>query len=241
MEADFLTIFGLLSEQMEDEEVEKFAIIAQRIWFKRNRMVFGGPLPIPRALVAEALETLSDFQKAQGTASNPSPVESTVTRHSWFPPPPGTIKLNWDVSIDKNRKLMGVGLIARDHLGAVKACGFMAQAYISDPMTAEAYAARCGVDFCMDLGLSTIILEGESREILLALRKEEAWPRRYNSFMLDARNKLRSFQAWSTNFVRRDLNQAAHELAQMALKLNSYHVSCMARHMAVSFIQYNLE
>jgi hypothetical protein len=60
----------------------------------------------------------------------------------WSPPPVGHIKLNWDAAIDRRNKLMRIGLIAWDHASRVRvfACSF--HPYISDPPTAESFAAR---------------------------------------------------------------------------------------------------
>ena len=37
----------------------------------------------------------------------------------WNKPPFGVIKLNWDAAVDKEGQKMGVGIIARDHYGAI--------------------------------------------------------------------------------------------------------------------------
>lgn len=39
----------------------------------------------------------------------------------WIPPPENTVKINWDASLDKNRRILGLGLIARDVRGSVMA------------------------------------------------------------------------------------------------------------------------
>jgi hypothetical protein len=96
---------------------------------------------------------------------------------------------------------MGVGLIARDQTEIAKVCMCTTQSYISDSATAEAYAARRGLDFCRELGLRSIILEGDLREIVMALRKEEGWLRKYSNFLIDAHNTLLTFHDWSTSFV----------------------------------------
>jgi hypothetical protein len=61
---------------------------------------------------------------------------------NWYPPLCNGIKINWDVAVDRRKKLIGIGLVACDHLGGV--CGVMCSivAYILDSALAEAMAAR---------------------------------------------------------------------------------------------------
>lgn len=47
MKDDFFSIFCYLCDRLDTEELEPFAIIAHRIWLRRNSIVFGGPIPSP--------------------------------------------------------------------------------------------------------------------------------------------------------------------------------------------------
>jgi hypothetical protein len=96
---DFLTLLGHLSSHLEREELELFAMVAQQIWLRRNRVVFGGPVSNPQSLVKYATETLLEYRKAQ--EKNRYPPSATTTRQPhWFPPPLGSLKLNWDAAVD---------------------------------------------------------------------------------------------------------------------------------------------
>lgn len=61
-------------------------------------------------------------------------------------------------------------------------------------------------------------------EIVSALRKDDGWPSKYSSIMADARIMLSNFQSWNVSFVRREGNEAAHKLAQLAVKQHLHHV-----------------
>lgn len=84
----------------------------------------------------------------------------------------GIVKLNWDASMDSSKKLIGVGVIARDHRGRVLAAKCSVHMYISDPAVAEAYGAREGAEFGCGFGFHAIILEGDAKEVVLALGKD---------------------------------------------------------------------
>lgn len=77
----------------------------------------------------------------------------------------GSLKMNQEVAVDRGNKIMGMGLVAREHMVQVRASLFMTQAYIFDPATAEAFAARRGIEFCRELGFRSIIMEGDLLEI----------------------------------------------------------------------------
>jgi len=112
--------------------------------------------------VENAKETLEDFQKVKAQTS--SPRRAPLDRQTkWSKPPLGRIKLNWNASVDRKNKLMGVGLIARDHTGQVRAPLCTHKPYVIDPTTAEALAARQGVELCHNLGFQSIVLEGDAQ------------------------------------------------------------------------------
>lgn len=56
----------------------------------------------------------------------------------------GKVKLNWDASLDRGSKKMGVGVIARDERGLVVAFMCTTIPFITDPSIAEAVAAWKG-------------------------------------------------------------------------------------------------
>lgn len=55
---------------------------------------------------------------------------------------------------------MGVGLVARDHKGKVQGSKCIVLSYVTDPVVAEAIAARYGVEFYQDLAFPMIVVEG---------------------------------------------------------------------------------
>jgi hypothetical protein len=117
-DGDFLTIFEHLTQRLERDELELLATIAQKVWHRRNRVVFGGVIMPPRRLSNHAKETLEDFRKAQ-EQQLPYPRENTERQTKWSKPSLGWIKLNWDAAIDRQSNTMEVGLVARDQTGQV--------------------------------------------------------------------------------------------------------------------------
>jgi len=87
----------------------------------------------------------------------------------WINPAPSCIKINWDAALDGRKKIMGMGIIARDCIGVVKAAMCAVIPYIRDPTVAEALGARRAVEFGRDMGYEAIELEGDASEIVEAI------------------------------------------------------------------------
>ncbi|XP_062145408.1 uncharacterized protein LOC133852660 [Alnus glutinosa] len=169
---EFIDIFDALCDRLEDTELEGFVSIAHKLWTRRNKVVFGGTVLPHTVLIKQALELVEDFRKTHlGTAELGQ--GELISYGRWHRPALNSIKINWDAALDGRKKLMGVGIIARDCQGEVKAAMCDVIPYIRDPIIAEAIAARFAVLFGRNLGFESIDLEGDAREIILALENTE--------------------------------------------------------------------
>jgi hypothetical protein len=61
---DFSTIFMEVVRRCSIKEVELFAILARRIWLRRNDVVHGGTFTHPTKLVRDAEIALANFHRA---------------------------------------------------------------------------------------------------------------------------------------------------------------------------------
>jgi hypothetical protein len=132
--------------------------------------------------------------------------------------------VNWDAAVDKRKNLMGVGIIVRNNLGAVIATQCAVQKFILDPSVAEAIGAKLGAEFGRTLGLYSIFLEGDTSEVVSALNREEEEFSRMGSIIAEARKILKEFPVWKVGSVRRGCNNAAHQLAKLAVSQNLSHI-----------------
>jgi ribonuclease HI len=83
------------------------------------------------------------------------------------------VKLNWDAAIDKEKKIMGVGVVVRDYSGGVIAMKCLTCSYICEPVVVEAMAVWTASKLVGLLGFKDIILKGDSLEIVQEVRREE--------------------------------------------------------------------
>jgi hypothetical protein len=122
--------------------------------------------------------------------------------------------------VDRRKKLIRIGLVARDHLGGV--CGVMCStvAYISNSTLEEAPAARKGVEFARRLGIWSFTLEGDSMVIVEALKKGDFSSDIFGGVVCDIISHLSDFELYDFSFVRRDGNSVAHEVAKLAVSMS---------------------
>jgi hypothetical protein len=90
-------------------------------------------------------------------------------------------------------------------------------ALIQDPATAEALAARRAVELSLSLGITQLILEGDSLQIVQAIQGISNAQYMYGIIVEDLKALLRGFINYKVIFVPREANGKAHKLAKLAL------------------------
>jgi hypothetical protein len=106
------------------------------------------------------------------------------------------------------KKLMGVGVIARDYSGHVKAALCSTLPFVLDPIVAKSLRARRALEFGRCLGFSSIVLEGDAKGVIMG--SSEDCGGSHEGVIKECRMLLKSFCSWSINHVRREGNMAAH-------------------------------
>jgi ribonuclease HI len=224
MEVDFISLFLHLWQKLEADDLQRMVLVARQIWLRRNKVVFGGEFLAPAFIVGLADSQLENHKKAvQGRRVGE--LRQLVQRGVlWKPPDEGTIKINWDAALDRNRKKMGFGIVVRNFEGRVLAARCGSVANISDPLIAEAIGAWKSVELCQNLGLSKIFLEGDNLEVVSALQKEGPRWKNFGMAVNDSKALLLSFISWKVGHIKREGNVVAHKLAKMGLICNVVHL-----------------
>jgi hypothetical protein len=119
----------------------------------------------------EDMQALEDNQKKEHSFS------ATNVATAWKAPPLNFLKANWDASMDKKRGKMGVGVVIRDYHRKMWATKCMTREDYLDPMSAEVMAATMAAQFCNELGVRTIFLEGDAKnmvEVVKSISSDES-------------------------------------------------------------------
>jgi ribonuclease HI len=67
------------------------------------------------------------------------------------------VKINWDAALDKNRRTIDMGMIARDGEGSFLAVASKVLFLEADLVVAETLAATHALIFCHELGFQHVI------------------------------------------------------------------------------------
>jgi ribonuclease HI len=113
----------------------------------------------------------------------------------WSPPAAGRYKVNWDIAVHQSIKNIGVGVIVRDYRGEIHATLSKKIKSLHEPVMAEALGALVAAEFCKDLGLPDIDLEGDSLLVVRAIKDSSAQWATYGHIVDDVKvvlNRLRS-------------------------------------------------
>ena len=99
--------------------VERTILVCWGIWKHQNEVRHGGVsrngLPIVRSL----LRILDEFQVANETPQTTG--ASTTKEIKWYPPQPGSYKVNVDGAVFSKQKQLGIGVVIHDSVGEVTA------------------------------------------------------------------------------------------------------------------------
>ena len=133
-----------------------------------------------------------------------------------MPPPANFVKINFDGAVFSKDKFSRVGAVIWDANGLVLgSCSkHLPQAYSA--VEVEALAAAIALALAEDLGITWVILEGDSLVIIKALREEEQFLSPIGLLLEDVRMLSLSFQKLLYSHMKRESNSVAHNLARYA-------------------------
>jgi len=117
--------------------------------------------PNMELLVNGFLKMLTDYQEYSRQVSFSPHQSDTHSFDSWFPPPPGYIKINSDAAVIKGFGA-GLGWVARDVRGNVVEIGCKRQAGVYMVDLAEAMAARFALLHAQTRGWKKVVIESDS-------------------------------------------------------------------------------
>ncbi|KAL0003476.1 hypothetical protein SO802_017257 [Lithocarpus litseifolius] len=191
--------------------VEVFANTISLIWMNRNRAAFGGEGMILGKIPAQAHALVHEFHLLR-------PVHAKIPRTAhavrWKPPPPGTVKINFDGAIFSTRSTAGLGIIARDQAGLVLAALSQEIPLPTSVETVEVIAARRAILFAKELGFARVMVEGDSEVVIKAIREKSLLSSALGHILNDIHALSCSFSSISFHHTMRLGNSVAHCLAR---------------------------
>lgn len=200
---------------------ELFWVLCWCIWTNRNQVVFQNTAQSEREIAWFASDYYQEVCAVQ-TCVWVSPHANMPTR--WFPPAEGLFKANFDGACSAADEFIGVGVVVRDHQGAVIAALSAKRASAMDVDCMEAFAALAAIQFALDLGLHHIIFEGDSLTIVRAFHSVSKSLATFGHFVEQAKSLLPRFHSWAVQHVKREGNSVAHCLVRMAFAMEDFSI-----------------
>lgn len=102
----------------------------------------------------------------------------------------GQTKINGDAAFDVSNGRMGIRVVVRDEVGRVIAAKAKVYSNIADPSTGEALGAWNAVLLGCQLRLADVILEGDSFNVVAALKRNDPCLTSYGNLIDDAKQGL---------------------------------------------------
>jgi ribonuclease HI len=213
---NFRQILSGINSRCATEEVELFAIIARRIWQRRNEFMHGGEFRHPTQMVREATNTMEEFKRANQSGGNQTEAPEHRGEENWKPPPENTLKINWDAAVDLQKGIIGLGIIVRDGKGDFVVAETKFMRMHAEPVVAEILAATQALNLCNEKGYQRVIMEGDALQVIDMINSVEPCNSGYGHLVEDIRARNRCVGGIHFQHVRRKANKAAHELAVLA-------------------------
>ena len=196
----------------ETRELEKFAMVAWAIWQRCNKLrIKEDNTPIHK-VYKFALTLLIEFQQKKPRSTGqrqPSP-------NHWKPPPPNSIKVNFDGAVFSNSYEAGVGVVVWNERGEVRAALSKKIVMPSLVEVLEVLAARRVAIFANELGFKNVCFEGDAKGVVRSIKEEDSSNAFMGHLVKDFKSLAGLFQTYSISHVRRQGNSVAHALAREA-------------------------
>jgi hypothetical protein len=214
-----MEIFMECCSRFEVEQMAIFAVLARRIWFRRNAMLFEGKNEHPNQIYREVVTAAADFiDNNSGEESAVEPVRCVVSNTgSWTHPPSGIVKINFDAALNQEKGMVGIGVVARDSMGFLFGAKCFSIHIFTDPHTAEILAATYAVSFSKEVGFFEVIFEGDALNVIKEVNSNPPFLSSVGHLVEGIRNEVGFFRTYSFVHVARGLNEAAHILAKTVI------------------------
>ena len=114
-----------------------------------------------------AYDSLQEFQQLRSTHSRIPRIARLV---HWCPPPPRLVKVNFDGAFFSRENIDGLGLIIRNDQRLVMAILSQQIPLPASVEIVEVLAARQTLLFAQELGFESLVMEGDSKIIINAIK-----------------------------------------------------------------------
>ena len=164
---------------------------------------------------------LQDFLATQ---SEPPAIHDPIILQQWRPPENNSYKVNFDAATFGSTNSAGIGVIVRDCAGEVIGALSLPIPMPPSIATTEALMCRQAVKFAAEIGLTRVVIEGDSTVIINVLTMANGDQTSYGNILEDIYAQASGFQLIDFHHVPRVCNLVADALAKKASTVTSLQV-----------------
>ncbi|CAN1814009.1 Putative ribonuclease H protein At1g65750 [Linum perenne] len=199
------------------------AMILWGLWGERNQLVWRRESRTPHLVVEGAVSILEEWKAARtnGQQSDRRNSDQQVPCERWHPPPMGVIKCNVDAAFQATRRQWGWGMVSRDHMGNLLSYRTGWMRGVLEVREGEVLALLDALLWLQANGVQRAILETDSVVVANAVQGTGDDNTEFGRLVTLCRNILASQPLFAVQFIRRNRNQVAHELAQRSFSFAS--------------------
>ena len=135
---------------------------------------------------------------------------------TWQPPKPSWYKANMEGAVFSHQKETGIGVVIRDHHGAVVAALSKKIKALLGAIEVEATTMEEAVSFAWDMGIRDCLFESDSLTVVNAMLRLTEPPSSIANVITGSLSQLYRFREVNFSHVGWLGNKAAHTLAQFA-------------------------
>lgn len=174
--SSFNELFAKCLQQFARETVELMTMVARAIWFRRNKLIFYGHFQHPDETYRGALKSLEDSRMSKQLEIIRQLSLGNLGQNphvgTWCPPPPSTVKINFDAALDVQQGYVGVGLIAWDHMGLFLGARNLVHKLKVQAKIAEFIAALGAVLFNKEAGFLDVIFKVDAKQVVSEINSD---------------------------------------------------------------------
>ncbi|XP_042974662.1 uncharacterized protein LOC122306298 [Carya illinoinensis] len=153
----FLDVVLRLQHNKRHDMLDLFFIICWSCWYRRNMKMFENKAMSIDAILGNALAMQKSYKELKN-----KPISIIRNQYRWELPPPGVFKLNVDGVFSSSGSIAGIGAIVRDSKGKVIMSAAKKECSAMTVVEVEALAILQGLQFCIHLGISNLVIESDS-------------------------------------------------------------------------------
>ena len=157
---------------------------------------------------------------ATGSSCNPSPSPGFRPKRPWRMPEEGWIKVSVDGAFLEQTGKAGIGVAIRDQSGSVLVSAWKVITGAGSAEEVEAQACREGLGLAAEWTPLPTILESDCSTVVNYLSKPTSQRTSYAFVIQEALEAARKLPRVVFHHIGRESNVIAHELAQLAVRLN---------------------